>query len=295
MKKFLSIIFLAITLGTLCPVATTQAIELIPCATIAHPEACTLCHLIVGFHNVSTFLLKILIVISLAGIFFAGVIHIISAGSESLLTTAKNFLKASLTGFVVVLGAWLLVNVIMWVLSAKTDLGIGATSWNVFECGVNHTPTPDPTPIPPSPDECPIDPIVETADAKQIVVAEQKATEKKCGFVKVVPKELIFENVVALTESAPQTVTVQNKTNRDVPVSDVQIADEDKKDSFIVKQDYCKGKTLNVNQSCTVEVAYNPKDILDHKGSLKVTTSEGDYLVIPNDANSLRERRGQKI
>ncbi len=100
-------------------------------------SACTLCDLVVGFQTLTGYLTSILIVITLAGLFLSGVMYIISAGDESMMTSAKNFAKASVIGFTVVLGAWLIVNVtMMWVMSAKTDLGLGSdknAGWSVFK------------------------------------------------------------------------------------------------------------------------------------------------------------------
>jgi len=135
MKNFLWLVPIVIAVSLLVfPMATARAIELVPCATTAHPETCTLCHLVIGFHNLVTFFRNILITIALAGIFFSGLLYVISAGSEGLITQAKAFLRASLIGFAVVLGAWLIVNVTMQLLSAKSDLGIEIRNWNEFEC-----------------------------------------------------------------------------------------------------------------------------------------------------------------
>lgn len=111
---------------------------LVPCGNGNDP--CTLCHFIIGFHNLVTVMLKLLVVVALAGIFISGVMYILSAGDETMMTSAKNFIKASIIGFVVVLGAFLIVTVTMWALSVKTDsdghkfAGIDQTSWFTFTC-----------------------------------------------------------------------------------------------------------------------------------------------------------------
>jgi hypothetical protein len=103
--------------------------------------ACTLCHLIVGIKNIIDFGLKILVTVAFVGIFIAGVMYIISAGSEEMMKRAKEFLKTSLTGFTLVLCAWLIVNIVMWVLSTNiTDMG--ATNWYTFTCNTQSSATP---------------------------------------------------------------------------------------------------------------------------------------------------------
>ncbi len=128
---------------------------LVPCATTAHPEACTLCHFIIGFKNLIDFASKILVTVALAGIFIAGLMYIISSGDEGMMTQAKGFLKASVTGFAIVLGAWLIVNVTMWTMSVKTKdnpdgtgfAGIKKDDWFNFTCSTASSSTTAPAPV----------------------------------------------------------------------------------------------------------------------------------------------------
>lgn len=111
---------------------------LVPCGrntgTAEEQAPCTLCHLIVGFQRLVQYGMYMVVTLALVGIFFAGVMYIISSGDENMMTQAKGFLKVSLIGFSVVIGAWLIVNVTLWVLGAKTDLGVNAVAWNKFTC-----------------------------------------------------------------------------------------------------------------------------------------------------------------
>lgn len=104
---------------------------LVPCGNGNDP--CTLCDFIIGFHNLVTVMLELVAVAALAGIFIAGVMYVVSVGDEAMITNAKNFLKASVTGFVVVLGAWLIINVTMWVFSVDLNIAIGK-NWYTFDC-----------------------------------------------------------------------------------------------------------------------------------------------------------------
>ena len=102
-------------------------------------ERCTLCDLIVGIKKIFDYGIKTIAIITIACATFAGVMYVVSSGNESAMESAKNFLKASLIGLAVVLGAWVIVNTtIVWLMPTKTAtdsegfLGIEKTSWYNF-------------------------------------------------------------------------------------------------------------------------------------------------------------------
>lgn len=111
---------------------------LVPCGRNSgnngETSVCTLCHLIVGFQRLIQYGLYIVIAFAFAGIFFAGIMYVISSGDEGMITKAKSFLSASLIGFAVVLGAWIIVNTTLWVIGTKGDLGVGVQGWSKFSC-----------------------------------------------------------------------------------------------------------------------------------------------------------------
>lgn len=133
-------IFLAVVLFlVIIPIAVSAA-GVIPCATTEHPEACTLCHFVVGFKNLIDWGFTIVAILAIVALFFAGVTYIVSFGDETMMTKAKGFIKSTLIGFAVIFGGWLIVTLTMTVLSAKKTgdtggvLGIGIESWNKFTC-----------------------------------------------------------------------------------------------------------------------------------------------------------------
>lgn len=95
---------------------------------------CTLCHLIVGINGIIIWGRTILIVVALTAITAGGVMYIVSAGNEEMMQTAKNIIKQALWGVVIVLGAWVIINTTMWILSVSGGLGVNATSWSDFNC-----------------------------------------------------------------------------------------------------------------------------------------------------------------
>jgi hypothetical protein len=111
---------------------------IVPCGGDSDP--CTLCHLIIGIKNLVDFGKNILVTATIVAIFISGIIYIVSTGNEKMITKAKTFLSASLIGFALTLGAWLLVNVtIFWIANAKTDLGINVANWFTFTCDTSSS------------------------------------------------------------------------------------------------------------------------------------------------------------
>lgn len=136
-KAFLITFFIAVAF--ISNIEFVLAEGIVPCG-LGEKDPCTLCHLIIGIKKLADWGLGILITIAIVGIFIAGIMYIISSGSEGLMKQAKGFLTASLTGFTLVLMAWFIVNLtIYWIAMAKNDLGIGKTDWHTFTCDTAST------------------------------------------------------------------------------------------------------------------------------------------------------------
>ncbi len=163
MKKiifFILILVSAYVLFDMVPVRAQVTIDepgwqgLVPCGrntgTDAERAPCTLCHFVIGFQRLIQYGLYMVTTVALAGIFIAGVMYIISSGQENMITMAKRFLTASLIGFTVVLGGWLIVNVTLWIVSAKGNLGVErAESWWQFKCSTASSASAPAPPAPP--------------------------------------------------------------------------------------------------------------------------------------------------
>jgi len=138
---FWKITFLAITLLVfLSPIITFADVvggtptssKIVPCG--GQNDPCTLCHFIIGFHNLIQYGLYWVLTFALVGVFISGVMYIVSTGNEAMITKAKDFMRACLIGFAVVAGAWMIVNTALTILSAQDNLGVGATNWYTFNC-----------------------------------------------------------------------------------------------------------------------------------------------------------------
>ena len=75
-------------------------------------------------HTLIRFAVYIGIVSVAVAVAFAGVLYMISQGESEQLSKAKGAITAAVTGLVIILSAWLIVN---------TVLGLfGCSNWNVF-------------------------------------------------------------------------------------------------------------------------------------------------------------------
>lgn len=117
---------------------------LVPCGRVTgiagETSPCTLCHFILGFQRLVQYGLYMVTTLAFVGIFLAGVTYTISSGSSEMVTTAKRFLTGTLTGFAIVLGAWFIINITLWAVAAKGNLGIErAQSWWQFKCSIANS------------------------------------------------------------------------------------------------------------------------------------------------------------
>ncbi len=134
MKKNRIINFIISLSVLFSPLAVNAAI--VPCGTSEHPEVCTLCHFIVGIKNIIDWGMGVLTFVAIGAIVLAGIFYIISAGNQDMMTKAKNILIQTLTGFAVVLGAWLIVTYSMYIIGASNENGVMRTNgaWYEFTC-----------------------------------------------------------------------------------------------------------------------------------------------------------------
>lgn len=123
---------------------SANAAGVVPCG-LGTTDPCTLCHFLVGIKGLIDWGMTILVALSITGITIAGVLYVISSGSSTLITQAKGFITSVVIGFSLFLGAWLIINTVFYVFSAKKgttgtySLGLESKSWNSFSCSTTST------------------------------------------------------------------------------------------------------------------------------------------------------------
>lgn len=130
MNRKISLLVAISSLFFLAGLETVWGAGLVPCGGSGE-SPCTLCHLIEGFSRVTNYLTKLLVSVTLAGLFFSGVMYMISAGDSGMMETAKSFATASIKGFVIVLCAWLIVTLTLWIIGADF-VNILKSNWYSF-------------------------------------------------------------------------------------------------------------------------------------------------------------------
>ena len=118
---------------------------LVPCGHGTNVDnRCTLCDLFVGIDRIIKWGRNILVAVALTALVAGGIMYIVSAGNQQMMENAKTLIQQALVGVLIVLGAWLIVNTVIWLLVVKSGMGVGAGDWWNFDCnagGVN-TSTP---------------------------------------------------------------------------------------------------------------------------------------------------------
>ncbi|MEK7181645.1 MAG: pilin [Patescibacteria group bacterium] len=105
---------------------------------------CTMCHLLLTGQGIMQWLMQIMTIIAIVVIVAMAIMYIVSAGNPGMMKTAKSGIIASLVGFALMLGAWLIVNIVLMTLADTSDTtkaisGLVATGSFSFACDVNST------------------------------------------------------------------------------------------------------------------------------------------------------------
>lgn len=124
MRIFLFSLFLSTSLfvGISIPQASHAAGGLVVCALSADDPAtalvneslpCTACHILLTVDIIIDWIMQVMTVIGIAVIFAMGILYIVSAGNEKMISMAKGGIKAALIGITVILLAWLIVSTVI--------------------------------------------------------------------------------------------------------------------------------------------------------------------------------------
>lgn len=139
--------FLALVMTPFLFVPISASAGLVPCGTNEHPEACTLCHILIGGQGIITWGMGIMVTIGIALIMISGIVYIVSVGDSGRMSTAKDMIGKVLGGLALILCGWLIVNTIISVLASDTmGIGIQKENWYTFRCDATSTANTGSTP-----------------------------------------------------------------------------------------------------------------------------------------------------
>jgi uncharacterized membrane protein len=130
---------LGITFFAFLPFFTVDA-GLVPCGNSENDTPCTICCLAFGISNIIDLLMKILGILAVVVIVVAGILYMVSAGNQSMVSLAKAALKNTIIGVIIALTAFVMIHFILKAIAegdtADTDpvLLQGRGLWH-FNCG----------------------------------------------------------------------------------------------------------------------------------------------------------------
>jgi len=90
---------------------------------------CSLCDFMTMSTNLGRWILSVVGGLALVYFVYAGMMFIISLGNQERVTKAKGVLTGAVTGIVIILGAWMIVNLVFMALVVTTDTKGGAKVW----------------------------------------------------------------------------------------------------------------------------------------------------------------------
>jgi hypothetical protein len=123
-----------ILISLMSSVSTSHA-SLIPCATAANPQICSLCDILVLGNNLTNWAAGILLPLGILAFGISGVLYLIQKPDQ-----AKSLMAAAAKGIIISLSAFLIVNVTLRALDV-----VQPTGWNTFTCTAQVAQNPSPT------------------------------------------------------------------------------------------------------------------------------------------------------
>jgi hypothetical protein len=121
--------------GVLFSTMSASAASLIPCATAANPQICSLCDILVLGNNLTNWAAGILLPLGILAFGISGVLYLIQKPDQ-----AKSLMAAAAKGIIISLSAFLIVNVTLRALDV-----VQPTGWNTFTCTAQVAQNPSPT------------------------------------------------------------------------------------------------------------------------------------------------------
>ncbi len=136
MKFFKIFLFsFAMLLTMTNPLYYVHADGLVPCNGDTQETTCTICELIVGIKGIIDWFLKIVFATCILMLVVGGIMYIVSAGNQNMVSHAKSAITYALIGIIIIFTAFLLITFIMRVISVKDDGGTGGVITGLTQAG----------------------------------------------------------------------------------------------------------------------------------------------------------------
>jgi hypothetical protein len=115
---------------------------LVPCGRLVNdPETawndtskCQFCHIIILLSQIINFLMSLVAILTILAIVIVGLLSITSSVDVRSNVSARQKLSSVLSGFVIILVAWLVINTLMVLFGFNDPLGNDA--WHIFNCDI---------------------------------------------------------------------------------------------------------------------------------------------------------------
>lgn len=137
-------VFLVAALLLVSPILVSAA-GLVPCGSPGQ-EACQTCHAVELLNRVAAWLVAILSIVLTIVIVVSGLRLATSTGNVSTKESAKRMIINATVGFIIVLAAWLMIDLGMKMLLSGGSGNIAAGPWNVVRCEVQPRSIVHPVP-----------------------------------------------------------------------------------------------------------------------------------------------------
>lgn len=97
-------------------------------------QKCQFCHVVIMLSNIINFLMTVITVLTVLAIVIVAFFSITASADVSASVNARQKLNAVLSGFVIILVAWIIINTLMVLFGFNDPLGNDA--WHIFNCNI---------------------------------------------------------------------------------------------------------------------------------------------------------------
>lgn len=125
-KKFILIGFLILLMSAVLLPQPAWAASLVPCGGRGE-SGCQFCHLFVLLNNILHFVFRLVPVIAVLMLFFAGIKFFMAAENPGEAQRAKEIIKSVIIGLIIIYAAWAFIGAFL------ATIGLNDWTFNIFQ------------------------------------------------------------------------------------------------------------------------------------------------------------------